>query len=67
MRTDGHTIRGHEVTARPDWETVKAWAKSKLKKERVADAALCAVTVSVIGVVLFSLHRAMENCIVLGF
>ena len=67
MRSNGHTIRGHEAIVHPDWETVKEWLKSKLKKEMVADAALCAVTVSVIGVVLFSLQRAIENGAVLGF
>ena len=56
-----------QAAAHPDWDTVIEWAKSKLKKERVADAVLCAVTVSVIGVVLLSLHRAMENCIIVGF
>jgi len=68
MRTDGQTIRGNEmVIPHVDLESVKGWAKATFTKERVREAALCAASVSVIGVVLFSLHRAMENYIILGF
>ena len=68
MRTDGQTLRGNEmVIPHVNLESVKEWAKTKLTKERVTEGALCAATVTVIGVVLFSLHRAMENYIILGF
>ena len=60
------TIGTHEAI-HPDWETVKGWAKATFTKERVREAALCAATVSLIGVVALSLHRAMENYIILGF
>jgi len=40
---------------------------STFTKERIHEAALCAATVSLIGVVVLSLHRAMENYIILGF
>ena len=56
-----------QVVRHPNWGTVKEWAKSKLKKESLVEATLFAATLSVIGMVLFSLHRAMENCILLGF
>lgn len=66
MTTYTKAIGTHEAI-HPDWGTVKEWVKTKLTKERVAEVALCASTVTVIGVVLFSLHRAMENYIILGF
>ena len=51
----------------PDWETVKEWAKSTFTKERIREAALCAATVSLIGVVALSLHKAMESYVIMGF
>jgi hypothetical protein len=66
MTTYTKAIGTHE-TIHPDWETVKGWAKATFTKERIHEAALCAATVSIIGVVVFSLHRAMEHYIILGF
>ncbi len=66
MTTYTKAIGTHEAI-HPDWETVKGWAKATLMKERIHEAALCAATVSLIGVVVFSLHKAMENYIILGF
>ena len=67
MGTDGQTIRGNEVAIpHVDLESVKAWAKATFTKERMAEGALYACTVSVMGVVLFSLHRAMENYAMIG-
>ncbi len=66
MATDARGIRTLEAM-HPDWETVKEWAKTKLTKERIHEAALCAATVSLIGVVFLSLHMAMQNYIILGF
>ncbi len=68
MRTDGQTLRGNEtVIPHVDLESVKGWAKATFTRERIREAALCAATVSLIGVVVLSLHRAMENYIILGF
>jgi len=50
-----------------DWETVKTWAKTTFTRERLQEATLCAATVSVIGTVLFSLHRAVQHYVILGF
>jgi hypothetical protein len=50
-----------------DWETLKTWAKTTFTRERLQEAALCAATVSVIGTVLFSLHRAVQHYVILGF
>jgi hypothetical protein len=62
MGTNGHTIKGHEwVAPHLNREAVKEWAKRAFTKERIADVAVCASTVSVLGFVLFVLHRAMEN------
>ena len=66
MATDARALRTHEAVT-PDWETVKGWAKAAVTKERMREAALCAATVSLMGVVVLSLHRAMENYIILGF
>ena len=68
MRTHGETIRGHGmVIPHVDLQSVKEWAKATFTKERIREAALCAATVSLIGVVALSLHRAMESYIILGF
>ena len=68
MRTDGRAIRRHEIVIpHVDPESLKAWAKATFTRERVAVVALCASTATVIGLVLFSLHRAMGNITVLGF
>ena len=68
MKIDGQTLRRNEmVIPHVDLEAVKGWAKATFTKERIVEGALCAATVSVTGMVLFSLHRAMENYIILGF
>ena len=66
MTTYTKAIGTHEAIHQ-DWETVKGWAKATFTRERIQEAALCAATVSVIGTVLFSLHRAMESYIIVGF
>ena len=58
---------GAQAAINADWETAKKWAKDRLTKERVREAALCVATVSLIGVVVVSLHKAMESYIILGF
>ena len=66
MTTNASMLTTHEAM-HPDGETVKEWAKATFTKDRMAEVALCAATVSLIGVVVLSLHRAMENYIILGF
>jgi len=66
MATDARAITTHEAM-HPDWEKVKEWAKATFTKERIHEAAVCAATVSLIGVVALSLHKAMENYVILGF
>jgi len=66
MTTYTKAMTTQEAT-HPDWETVKGWAKAAFTRERIHEAALCAATVSLIGVVVLSLHRAMESYIILGF
>ena len=68
MRTHGHTLRGNEtIIPHVDLESVKEWAKATFTRERMTEVALCAATLSLIVVVVVSLHRAMENYIILGF
>ena len=66
MTTHTKAVGTHEAI-HPDWEALKEWAKATFTKERMTEAALCAATVSLIGVVAVSLHKAMENYIILGF
>ena len=68
MRTDGQTIRGNEmVIPHVDLESVKEWAKATFTKERIVDVAVCASTVTVFGVILSTLYRALETRTILGF
>ena len=68
MRTDGQTLKGSEmVIPHVDLESVKAWAKATFTRERMTEAALCVATVTLMGVVVLSLHKAMESYIILGF
>ena len=68
MRTDGQTLRENEMAIpHVDLESVKEWAKATFTKERIREAALCAATVSLIGVVALSLHKAMESYVIMGF
>ena len=67
MRTDGQTLRGNEmVIPHVDLESVKEWAKRTLTKERIVDVAISASTVTVVGMVLSVLYRAMQNQTVVG-
>ena len=52
--------------AHPDWETVKEWVKAVFTSERIADIVVCASTVTVLGMVLHTLHRASESCAIVG-
>ena len=68
MRTDGQTLRGNEMAIpHVDLESVKGWAKRNFTKERIVDAAISASTVTVVGVVLSVLYRAMQNQTITGF
>lgn len=68
MRTDGHTIRGQGIVAPYlDLEAVGAWAKRTFSTERIADIVLFASTAAVLGMVLFSLYRAVENYTIVAF
>ena len=68
MRTDGQTIKGHEMVApQLDLERVKEWAKATFTKQRIADVVVTVSTVAVLGTVLSFLYRAMENQTIVGF
>ena len=66
MTTYTKAVGTHEAI-HPDWETVKGWAKRTFTQERIVDAAMCASTVTVVGMVLSVLYRAMQNQTVVGF
>jgi hypothetical protein len=68
MRTDGQTLRGNEmVIPHVDLESVREWARRALTKERIVDVAISASTVTVVGMVLSVLYRAMQNQTIVGF
>ena len=68
MRTDGQTLRGNEmVIPHVDLESVRGWANRIFTKERIVDLAMCASTLTVVGMVLSTLYRAMQNQTIVGF
>ena len=66
METHTKTVGTHELI-RPDWETVKAWVRRAFTRERVADVVVCVSTVTVLGMILHSLNRALQNHTIVGF
>ena len=50
-----------------DLESVREWTKRTFTKARIVDVAMCASTVTVVGMVLSTLYRAMENQTIVGF
>ena len=68
MRTDGQTIRGNElVIPHVNLESVKDWAKATFTRERVTEVVVYTSTMTVLGVVLSTLYRAVQNNTVVGF
>jgi|GEM_PF-930799 len=68
MGTDGQTLRGNEMAIpHVDLESVKEWAKRTFTRERIVDVAMCASTLTVVGMVLSTLYRAMQNQTIVGF
>ena len=68
MKAHGETLRGNEMAIpHVDLESVKEWAKRTFTKERIVDVAMCASTVTVVGMVLSVLYRAMQNQTIVGF
>ena len=67
MEANENVARNPEaISVYPDWAVVKQWAKSTFTKGRVADIALSTSTMAVLGVVLFSLSQAVQNCTITG-
>jgi hypothetical protein len=66
MTTYTKAVGTHEAI-HTDWEAAKEWAKAAFTKERMREAALCAATVGFAGTLVFSLHRAMEQYVIMGF
>jgi hypothetical protein len=68
MRTDGQTLRGNEmVTPHVVLESVKAWAKATLTRERVAEAGLVTATLVVTGYLGSVLVKGVETYSMSGF
>jgi hypothetical protein len=68
MRTDEQTIRENEIVLQyMDLASVKEWAKATFRKESITEAVVYASTATVLGMVLFSLYRAMETRTIVGF
>jgi hypothetical protein len=49
-----------------DLESVKEWTKKTLTKERIVGIAVCASTLTVLGVILFALYGAMQTNTIVG-
>lgn len=68
MRTDGQTIRGNEmVVPHVNLESVKAWAKAALSKERIAEAAVVAATLVLSGYLGSVLFTGIQTYSMSGF
>lgn len=68
MKTDGQTIRGNEIVIpHVNLESVKDWAKATFTRERVTEVVVYTSTMTVLGVVLSTLYRAVQNNTVVGF
>jgi hypothetical protein len=61
MRTHGETLGRRAEQISLDWESARAWAFRTLTRERLAYLALGISTLSVTGLILLSLHRAVER------
>jgi hypothetical protein len=60
-------VVGTLETVHPDLETVREWAKRTFTKERIAGLVVCVSTVTILGMVLHILHRALETRSIVGF
>ena len=58
----GHIENGIHL----DWEPVQAWLEEVFTKERLAEIGLTAVTLGILGWLLFVFYKAMENYQVVG-
>ena len=68
MRTDGQTIRGHEmVIPHVDLASVKACIKATFTKERMAEVGLVAATLVVTGYLGSVLFKGIETYSMSGF
>ena len=68
MRTDGQTIRGHEMgIPHVDLESVKEWAKTTFTKETMAQVCLVAATLVVTGYLGSVLFKGIETYSMSGF
>lgn len=61
MRTHSETLGRRAEQISLDWENARAWAFRTLTLERLAYLALGISTLSVTGLILLSLHRAVER------
>jgi len=43
-----------------DWEQIQRWSKTVLTRERIIEAVVAFVNVSVIGTIIFSLSKAVQ-------
>jgi len=65
MSTDARAMRIHEAV-HSDWETGKEPANANFSKERMVEAGVRASTATILGGVLSSFLKAMENYAMIG-
>ena len=61
MQTGSETLGRWTEQISLDWERARAWALRTLTRERLAYLALGVSTLSVTGLIVLSLHRALEH------
>lgn len=68
MRSDGNSIRGHEVVIPPlDLGTIRAWARSTFRKERIVEAGVVAATLVATGYLGAVLYKGIHFCRIASF
>ena len=68
MRTDGQTLRGNEMgIPHVDLESVKAWARATLSRERMAEVGVVAATLVVTGYLGAVLFKGIQTYSMSGF
>jgi len=48
------------------WQHIRSWAERFLEKEKIAEIALVIFTLAIWGVILFSVHQALQNFTMTG-
>ncbi len=68
MQANANVVREHKKDSlASDWSVIKQRAKKTLTRERITDTVLVTSSSAILGVILFALHKAMQNFTYTGF